>query len=246
VNFVNHAYGRCGPAVPIEDAKRRVIEIPKGMQAVGDLADDKTTAVFLHSIDGLAIGKDGVIEYDLQPVVLDGVWDLTMAGAERLDVEHRYQQLTGGPAVTLVFLEGPILRRDDGAYCQVMQHFSENEFADPKTLKSPYHHPSNFFPAGSLPADSVLVVRTSSLLALQTRLSESDQKLEKPIERRERSTLLVIVAALCKLAKIDLTKPSAAAVTIESETVRMGARVATRTIENHLKLIPEALESRSS
>jgi hypothetical protein len=73
VNFVNHAYGRCGPAVPIEDAKRRVIEIPKGMQAVGDLADDKTTAVFLHSIDGLAIGKDGVIEYDLWCSTASGI-----------------------------------------------------------------------------------------------------------------------------------------------------------------------------
>src|ERR1700746_1074288 len=109
-----------------------------------------------------------------------------MAGAEQLDVEHRYQQLTGGPAVDLVFLDGPILCRDDGTYCQVMQHFSDNEFADPKTLKNPYDHPSNFHPAGGLPADSVLVVRTSSLYALQGRLSEPDQKLEKPIERRER------------------------------------------------------------
>jgi hypothetical protein len=63
--------------------------------------------------------------------------------------------------------------------------------------------------------------------------------------QRERTTLLLIIAALAELPKIDVTKPSAAAVAIESQTARMGARVASRTIENHLKLIPEALEGRS-
>jgi hypothetical protein len=37
-------------------------------------------------------------------------------------------------------------------------------------------------------------------------------------------------------------KPSKAAVAIEGETVRMGVRVAARTIENHLKRIPDALD----
>jgi hypothetical protein len=82
VYFVNHSRGRCGPVVPLREAKRHVIQIRENE--------------WLHSIDGLAIGEDRVIEYDPQPVVLDGIWDLTMAGAERLDVEHHYQQLTGG------------------------------------------------------------------------------------------------------------------------------------------------------
>ncbi len=55
----------------------------------------------------------------------------------------------------------------------------------------------------------------------------------------------MIIAALAKLAKIDVAKPSSAATSIESETVLMGARVAARTIENHLKRIPEALENKS-
>ena len=69
--------------------------------------------------------------------------------------------------------------------------------------------------------------------------------MERPVGRRERSTLLVIIAALAKLAKIDVAKPSSAAAKIESETALMGARVAARTIENHLKLIPEALRSKA-
>ena len=132
----------------------------------------------------------------------------------------------------------------DGTYCQVQEHYSNNEFANPEALKKPYDHPRNFYPAGGLPPHSVLVVRTSALRDLEARLSEPDQKVEKPIERRERSTLLVIIAALSKLAKIDVTKHSGAAVAIESETVRMGARVAARTIEDHLKRIPDALEAR--
>jgi hypothetical protein len=231
VYFVNHASGRCGPMVPIEDAKRRVIQLNENE--------------WFHSFDGLLVSEHAVIERAPRVTVLEGVWDLTMLGSERLDVEHQYQNLTGGPAVDLVFLDGPIVAREDGTYCQIQEHFSKNEFASSITLKEPDDHPDNYYPAGGLPAGSVLVVRTSALHDLEARLSEPDQKVEKLIERRERSTLLVIIAALSELAKIDVAKPSGAAVAIESQTVRMGARVAARTIENHLKLIPEALEGRS-
>ncbi len=169
-----------------------------------------------------------------------------MLGSEQTDVEHLYQRLTGGPPVELQCLEGPIVCREDGMHCRLQSHYSDNEFANPKNLREPRNHPANYYPAAGLPADSVLVVRTSALHDLEARLSEPDQKVEKPIERRERTTLLVIIAALSELAKIDVAKPSGAAVAIESQTERMGARVAARTIEDHLKRIPDALEGRSS
>jgi hypothetical protein len=150
--------------------------------------------------------------------------------------------LTGGPAVNLEDLEGPILSRDDGMYCQVQEHLSNNEFVDPKTLTEPYRHPSNFYPAAGLPSDSVLVVKTSALRDLEARVSEPDQRVEKPVEQRERTSLLVIIAALAQMAKVDVRKPSSAAGAIESQTVEMGARVSSRATENHLKLIPEALD----
>lgn len=53
-----------------------------------------------------------------------------------------------------------------------------------------------------------------------------------------------MIAALAKLAKIDVAKPSSAAAAIETQTALMGARVAARTIENHLRHISEALDSR--
>jgi hypothetical protein len=120
--------------------------------------------------------------------------------------------------------------------------FQRIEFANPKLQKKPRNDPANYYPAGGLPGDSVLVVRISALHDLEARLAEPDQRADKPVEQRERTSLLAIIAALAKLAKIDVTKPSSAAVAIESQTVRMGVRVACRTIENHLKLIPEALE----
>jgi hypothetical protein len=232
VYFVNLARGRCGSAIPIEEAAKSFVPTLDGKR-------------LLRLLAGLAIDGERVIEWKSEIVTIDGVWDLTMLGPERLDVEHSYQLLTGGPVVSLESLEAPLVCRDDGTYCQLQSHFSDNEFCDPKTLNEPYNHPANYYPAGQLPADSVLVVRTSALRDLVSRISKPVEASEKPVERRERNTLLVVIAALADLARIDVSKPSAAGAAIESKTAQMGARVAARTIENHLKRIPEALESRS-
>jgi hypothetical protein len=231
VYFVNHTSARCGPIVSRQDAKRHTVP------AFDNFPETEI-------IEGVEVG-DQVIECLPLIFQLQDVWDLKMQGAERIDVEHRYQFLTGGPPVDLYSLAGPIVCREDGAHCQLQLHFSDNEFANPKNLKQPRDHPDNYYPAAGLPDDSVLVVRTSALHELEARLSEPDPKAEKPLQRRERDTLLVIIAALAELPRVDVKKPSSAAVAIESQTVRMGARVAARTIENHLKLIPEALEGRS-
>lgn len=127
-------------------------------------------------------------------------------------------------------------------HCLLQSHYSDNEFANPKNLRVPRNHPDNYYPAGGLPADSVLVVRTSALHDLEAKQSEPDQKAEKPMGQRERTTLLVLIAALAKMNKIDVTKPSSVAVAIASQTDLLGAAVAARAIENHLNLIPEALE----
>jgi hypothetical protein len=55
----------------------------------------------------------------------------------------------------------------------------------------------------------------------------------------------LIIAALAELNGIDVKKPSKAAMEIESATIRMGARVAARTIEEKLKLIPDVLASKA-
>lgn len=74
----------------------------------------------------------------------------------------------------------------------------------------------------------------------------SKSSLQKPLGERERITLLVIISALAKEAKIDILKPSKAAELIDRLTQTLGARVAARTIEDHLKRIPAALENRAN
>jgi len=68
---------------------------------------------------------------------------------------------------------------------------------------------------------------------------------EKLLGQRERDTLLTIIAALAKNAEIDISATSKAASLIEKLTENLGARVAARTVEEHLKRIPEALERKA-
>jgi hypothetical protein len=151
---------------------------------------------------------------------IEGVWDLLMRGGERYYVENEYQKLINGPGVYVYpfyLEEGIYLIKERGAMaCRLRPEL----------------------PDGGIPNDSFLVIRTAALQELEKRIANLE---EKPLELRERTTLLVIIAALAKMAKIDLKKPSKAAANIERETELMGARVSDRTILNHLNRIPAAL-----
>ena len=166
---------------------------------------------------------------DEKIVSLDGVWDLTMLGAERDDVERSCQKLTDGPPVKVDMAKGVVVSRDEGFAC-ILHDLDDTVWRDASYVRAPL-----------IPRDSRFVVRTAALQEFEARILNTDKLTEKPLERRERTTLLVIIAALAKLARIDVTKPSKAAGNIENQTELMGARVAARTIENHLKRCREAL-----
>jgi hypothetical protein len=86
-------------------------------------------------------------------------------------------------------------------------------------------------------------------LYLNAQKKSDEQKhseLLKPIATlRERETLLIIIAALAKEARVDITKTSKSASIIESLTQQLGSPVGSTTIERHLKSIFIALESRA-
>jgi hypothetical protein len=243
VYFVNPATGCLGRAIPIADANRRSVPALSG-------------GYLIELMDGLQISDEEVIKVDPEIVEIVGDWNLLMQGAERLDIERRYQSLTNGPAVKLTNPNGPIVWQSGGTYCQLKTRFLPGERfeeLDDEKLEETFDElvkslkdPSNYYPARGLPEDSVLIVRTSALQELEALYLQPPKAAEKPVERRERATLLVMIAALAKIAKIDVTKPSAAALAIESQTALMGTRVASRTIEDHLKRIPEALENRQN
>jgi hypothetical protein len=229
VYFVNPVTGCLGRASPLADANRRSVPSPSG-------------GYLVELVDGLQISDDQVIKVDPEIVEIVGDWNLLMQGAERLDIERRYQSLTNGPAVKLTNLKGPIVWQPGGTYCQLKTRYLPGERFPQLDDEKPeetfgaflqsFKDPSNYYPAQGLPEDSVLFVRTSALQELEALYRQPPNIAEKPVERRERATLLVVIAALAKMAKIDVTKPSAAALAIESQTALLGSRVASRTIED--------------
>jgi hypothetical protein len=65
---------------------------------------------------------------------------------------------------------------------------------------------------------------------------------DRPLERRERNTLLSMIAALASVGGVDLTSASKAAGIVESASEKLGCRVARRTAEGHLKLAASLIE----
>ena len=177
-------------------------------------------------------GEDGVTRQLSNDVIEleDAVWDLPLLGGERRDIEDEYQRLTGGPAVTGVFLDGPFVRSMDGDFYQLQAHFSDNEYARGRELKKPYFHPDNFHPASGLPEGSVIVVRTDALSQFQNQLSNDSGNL---LSTRERDTLLKLIigmavqgykydptAARSPVPKEITDDLSALGISIDGDTVR--------------------------
>lgn len=200
VHFVNHAYGRAGKLVPIAEAT---------YQDVPSLTGNGTVRLYKGPELNRGGQQYGVIELDDDIAVLTGVFDLTMWGAERLDVEHRYQLLTGGPGVSVSTLDGPFVKGLNGQIIQLLNDFDDNEFVDGsraqleelqqhiandgissdeaevllsmhkekrknfKETRKSRSGEGNYYPAPTLPDDSVLVVRTQALREFEASVSGS-------------------------------------------------------------------------
>lgn len=247
VYFVNHARGRPGRIEPI-GPQHFVIEkteMPTSQEeAMAWLAEQ------LRNIQGdlLPNGKEVLIlEGDEQkPPRIEGVWDLLMLGAERLDIEHEYQILTDGPSVELICLGGALVANPDRTKVfQLLDNFKHSAHSTktaPSTTKveastetqeamtwlkamidsaSPQREEENlrYYPAAGLPDDSVLVVRTAALRELEEKLLADE---EKPIHPRERQSIGQIIAALAAMAELDLSEPYAADETLRAEAARHG------------------------
>ena len=146
-------------------------------------------------IRGLTLNTGEGIVFDGDVVPVTGVWDLPMIDGETIHVEQRYQHLIDGPAVTRIAFNGTFVEGKDGQICQLQEDGDENEF---------------LHPAGGLPKDTLLVVRTEVLrefeevaIAEQNKANahapEESQKAlaatERHASRRER-TLAAVVATI--------------------------------------------------
>jgi len=146
VRFVNGAQARRGQLVPQEEVPIRIwppiLENkgwngsplpPEGVKQseVKDLPEDIIEGIN----DGRLIAALPEIHY--KPglfLILDkpiktiwDVWDLPLIGAERLDVEHAYQNETDGPSITATYLDGVFVEREGVPY-QLQEDFYDNEY----------------------------------------------------------------------------------------------------------------------
>ena len=69
---------------------------------------------------------------------------------------------------------------------------------------------------------------------------------EKPVTTKERASLLTTIAILCSIAKLDYLRPAKTAVVIKDESARLALSIGETTVENQLKMIPNAIGRRSA
>jgi hypothetical protein len=166
--------------------------------------------------------------------LIEGLWDLPMIAPAKAQIEHYYQHAEG----VYVPLPKPVgaLVQNDESVCRL-----------PPEPGAGGMWP---VPASEFPRGSVLAVRRTVLEEFiahhQPTGVTKPEVLDKPLQERERSTLLTMIAALAKRAGVDISKPSQAAAAIEAMTEVLGARVSARCIEDHLKRIPDAIERKKT
>jgi hypothetical protein len=201
-----------------------------------------------------------------------------MIGAEILDVEHYYQQLTSGPEVTLTVLDGALVQQGD-VICKLQERFESSDYqlgakskqkeverhiiannisegeakklrdelkADrEKFLEKIKNRPkeANYYPAGGLPKDCVIVIRTNELTRFIQSLNDNPIP-EKPLTSKERNSLIVLIGALCKEVDIDY-KERGVSTAFVSMTESIGAPLTDDTIRKILNQIENAVDLRS-
>lgn len=178
--------------------------------------------------DATRYSDDQWLVKDDEVTSISGIWDLPMIACEALDVEHRFQMETGGPAITSNNLNGAFVVRD-GVVCQLQESFDKNDFQrgsaasldgikdriewerlgkkEADALLEQYRkdreaflkRPPSYYPAGGLPQDAVWVVRTAALRDFERGLADEASKNEKGLSRREETTLLNIAGGLLGL-----------------------------------------------
>lgn len=229
-NFVNHAQAKRGKVVGLEDAEWR--EIPPGLAGLFPGLPEKKGKPIRY-LSSLNLDDERFLTLESEVQNIEGVWDLPLIGNERLDVEHKFQLLTGGPAVTLTCLDGAFVQRNAAEMWQLMESLDDNEFhrgskaakrklelrlalqevteEEAQQLMTQHAEdrknflakrkssldPDNYYPAGALPDDAVLVVRTAALREFEQSLQEAPRG--ERLGRREETTYLNVIGGLLHL-----------------------------------------------
>ena len=148
-------------------------------------------------LDGIYLdeAENKVVVWDRSRVRrLTGLWDLSMRGAESLDVQHEMLTALREPSPTLINLDGTILKNQDGSqWAYLLDEFDkENQPRDPV---------NKYFPAGGLIGDYVYAIRATELSRMLDAATRPQQPPEpdKELSTRERNSLLRAIAGLVSL-----------------------------------------------
>lgn len=255
-------------------------EMPKKLQALFDemsIADRVKEMLcqqtcFMRSIN---IDSERFLNLDNEITTIEGIWDLPMLGAETLDIEHKYQILTGGPEITLNCIDGCFIQSTSEEMFQLQENNEENQFlagsrafcekmkklpeewnltvekkeeflnglrkARQDFVENKFSQPieSSYYPAGGLPHDSVLVVRTAALSEFVQKIADEDHKDMKGAKESTRKTENLL-RALAAIAIDDYgydpeSLKSSAPQDIANATSAQGVNLDAKTIRNWLK-----------
>lgn len=225
INLINHARGNIGLRERIEDAgfkilpaiveaeNRVMLSITSGAipsyekwldnneSASKEIAATLKRGVFI-CLNGEQISDTECIQFEKEVRTLDGLWDLTLIGAERVDIEHRLQMETSGHPVELICLGGVVLRSND-RYARLLEKFDEKK-SDLNKSSWGRDDPADYYPAGALPEDAPIVVVPAALNRFVNDVLGRETIAERSLGTRERNGLLRIIAGLAAEARVPL------------------------------------------
>ena len=133
VNLVNHGYARTGRSVGIDDVDFYMSDnlvLASINETVDRIIKIRGEDPFHKIISSAAIGENQYFKFDVKNdfTRVGGIWDLVMVGNNSLNIEHMFQVLTGGPEITLTYLDGIFLSQPSGEVCELQVSVDENEY----------------------------------------------------------------------------------------------------------------------
>jgi hypothetical protein len=246
VNFANHAYVKSQKVVYFDEEELRN-SVKQGIYPpefkFSNMPFSKDKLMLATRIDE---GKFLTREHDNNILEIEGVWDLPMIGGETIYVQSKYHELTGGPSVDLISIDGCFVARNEDNICVLQDSFNHyyddyygyraqwqvqidklrrlelSKNNNPRKEKilllrkekahkyykilADWNKRDNYFEAGNLPEDSILVVRTDALREFEQLISDNEQEKnttacssppnKSELSETERNTMLKLIIGM--------------------------------------------------
>ena len=272
-NFVNHANARKGKYVKTKDVKFEKIEHDFFTNEKLDIPFSMPTNHELHvsgddwiSLERKVVSISGVWELTMlgsEMLDIEHNYQQATSGLEVTLVSLEGVFMEQGDVIAHLqtdYDDNEYQSGSKAAKGRLDRHIFNNKFSKEKVLELQEKYEkdrkefidgrkdkpkeNNYFPSGGLDEhDYALVVRTTEITRFIQSLEDTAQD-EKPLASKERNSLLVLIAALCKEANVN-PKQRGIASSLVAMTELIGAPLTDDTIRKILNQIEPAIETRS-